>query len=184
MRQRSVRSLVRSPVRSLVTSLSLLALGLPLASAAPANEHEHAHAAHATQSAISVVDPYVRLVPPAAEATGAFMVLRNDSDASRRLLRADSPAAKTVELHKHIDDNGVMRMRKVDAIDIPAQGETTLKPGSYHVMLIGLKAPLQEGDRLPLTLNFDDGSQQKIEATVRSIATTLAPEHAHGAMKH
>lgn len=165
-------------VPPLVTCLCLLAGGLPLANAAG----EHAHAAPALPAAISVSDPYVRLVPPNAPATGAFMVLKNDSDTARRLLSASSPAAKTVELHNHIDDKGVMRMRKVDAIDLPARGEATLKPGSYHVMLIDLTAPLKEGDRLPLTLSFDDGSQQKVEATVRNIAATLAP--AHGAMQH
>lgn len=181
----------RSPLARLIPGLLALALPCAVASlpAKAADEASHAaHAQHASPAAsstsISVVDPYVRLSPPAAVATGAFMVLRNDSDSPRRLVRAESTAAKTVELHNHVDDNGVMKMRAVKDIEIPAKGSATLKPGSYHVMLIDLTAPLKEGDRLPITLRFDDGSTQTIAAPVRSIASTMAPMPQHGNMQH
>lgn len=158
-----------------------LALSLPFAFAL-------ACAAHAAEPVVNVSEPYVRLVPPSAPATGAFMLLSNSGNAARQLVAADSPVAKTVELHTHLNENGVMKMRQIKEIGIPAHGETRLKPGSYHVMLIDLKAPLQEGDGVPLTLTFDDGSVQKVVAPVRSIASTLPgahqPAHPPAQMKH
>ncbi|WP_153116727.1 copper chaperone PCu(A)C [Rhodocyclus tenuis] len=173
----------RSPFARLIPGLLALALPCAFASLPAQAADDAAHAQHASGATISVVDPYVRLSPPAAVATGAFMVLRNDSDSPRRLVRAESTAAKTVELHNHIDENGVMKMRAVKDIEIPAKGSATLKPGSYHVMLIDLTAPLKEGERLPITLRFDDGSTQTIAAPVRSIASTMAPMP-HGNMQH
>ncbi|MFA7293684.1 MAG: copper chaperone PCu(A)C [Rhodocyclaceae bacterium] len=116
---------------------------------------------------ISVADAYVRMVPQGVPTTAAFMTLRNAGTTDRKLLRVDSSAAKTVELHNHINDNGVMKMRQVREIEIKAKGQAELKPGSYHVMMIDLKQVLQEGGKVPLTLSFDDGSNEKIEAIVR-----------------
>lgn len=116
---------------------------------------------------ISVVDAYVRLVPQGVPTTAAFMTLKNGGNTDRRLLRVDSPVAKTVELHNHLNDNGVMKMRQVHEIQIRAGGQTDLRPGSYHVMMIDLKQPLQEGEKVPLTLSFDDGSSEKVDAIVR-----------------
>lgn len=124
-------------------------------------------AATAFAGTIGVVDPYVRMVPQGVPTTAAFMTLKNNGNADRKLLRVDSPAAKTVELHTHLDDNGVMRMRQVREIDIKAGHQTELKPGSFHVMMIDLKQPLQEGEKVPMTLSFDDGSSEKVEAVVR-----------------
>ncbi len=176
-------SLARRPLHS---GIAILALGLPLIVCAQSSSTmSHAHGEHAmsmaTMPSVRVVDPYVRLVPATAPASAAFFVLHNDSHDARRLVRVDSSAAKTVELHNHINDNGVMKMRPVKDIEIPAMGEATLKPGSYHVMLIDLKAPLKEGGSVPLTLVFDDGSVQKIDAPVRNITAMDMP--AHGGMK-
>lgn len=116
--------------------------------------------------AVAVGDPYVRLMPPGAKATGAFMLLKNGGDKDVKLVKAESAAAKTVELHTHLNEGGVMKMRQVQAIEIKAKGETALKPGSYHVMLID-PAALKEGEKVTLTLSFDDGSSKKVEAEVR-----------------
>lgn len=90
---------------------------------------------------ISVVDPYVRMAPPGAKATGAFMLIKNSGDKDAQLVNASAQAANITELHNHINDNGVMRMRQVKEIVVPAKGEAALKPGGYHVMLIDMKAP-------------------------------------------
>ncbi len=124
---------------------------------------------------ISVIEPYVRLVPQGVPTTAAFMTIRNAGTADRKLMRADSSAAKTVELHNHINDNGVMKMRQVREIEIKAKGQAELKPGSYHVMMFDLKQTLREGEKVPLTLSFDDGSSEKIEALVKNpVARTPA----------
>jgi len=128
-------------------------------------------------SALSVHTPYTRLMPPGIKTTGSFMLIKNDGDSDRRLVRAESPAAKIVELHTHLNENGVMKMRPVPHIDIKAHGQTALKPGSFHVMLIDLTAPLNEGDKVPITLKFDDGSSIAIEAPVRKLQATMSKPH-------
>lgn len=135
--------------------------------------------------AVAVGDPYVRLMPPGARATGAFMLLKNGGDKDARLVAAESGAAKTVELHTHLNEGGVMKMRQVQAIEIKAKGETALKPGSYHVMLID-PAALKEGDKVALTLRFDDGSTKKVEAEVRKPMPMMpaAAEHPMQGHKH
>jgi len=136
---------------------------------------------------LGVVDAYVRMVPTGTPTTGAFMTIKNSGSTDRKLVKADSPAAKTVELHNHINDNGVMKMRQVKEIAVKAGGQAELKPGSYHVMLIDLKAPLKEGETVPLTLTFDDGSSQTIDAPVKKPQAMMQQmEHKmdHGKMKH
>jgi copper(I)-binding protein len=115
---------------------------------------------------IEIVDPYVRMAPPGAKATGAFMVIRNAGEQEVQLVAAASAAANVTELHNHINDGGVMRMRQVKEIAVPAKGEAQLKPGGYHVMLIDMKAPLKEGDHAVITLKFADGSSKDVHAPV------------------
>ena len=74
--------------------------------------------------------------------------------------------AGAAELHNHIMENGIARMRRVDAIDVPAGNSVTLKPGGYHLMLTDLKAPLKEGDLVKLTLVFEKAGEIEVEATV------------------
>ena len=135
--------------------------------------------------AVAVGDPYVRLMPPGAKATGAFMLLKNGGDKDVKLVKAESAAAKTVELHTHLNEGGVMKMRQVQAIEVKAKGETALKPGSYHVMLID-PAALKEGEKVTLTLGFDDGSSKKVEAEVRKPMPMMpaAAEHPMQGHKH
>lgn len=131
--------------------------------------------AQAPASSISVADPYVRAPAPNAPATGAFMVIKNSSKADRKVVKAESPVSKVTELHTHVEEGGVMKMRPVPDIAVRAGGEAVLKPGSLHVMLIDLKQPLKEGDVVPITLNFDDGASLKIEAPVKKLPTTMPP---------
>jgi copper(I)-binding protein len=121
----------------------------------------------AAEAELTVSDHYVRMVPPGTPTSGAFMTIKNSGNTDRKLLKVESPVAKTVELHTHINDNGMMKMRPVKEIDIKAHGQAELKPGSYHVMLIDLKQALKEGETVPLTLTFDDGSTKKLDAPIR-----------------
>jgi copper(I)-binding protein len=131
---------------------------------------------------VAVVDPYVRMVPPGAMATAAFMVLKNSGDKDVKLVKAESSASRVTELHTHLNEGGVMKMRQVPAVDIKARGEATLQPGGLHVMMIDLKAQLKEGDKVAITLGFDDGSSKKIEAPIRKPMPMPAMDHEH--MKH
>jgi len=128
---------------------------------------------------IEVVNAYARAVPPSAPNSAAFMLIHNHSDAERHLVSAESDVSEVTELHNHINDNGVMRMRQVPRITVPAKGSVELKPGSYHVMLIGLKNPLKEGDQVNLKLNFDDGSQQQMAVNAKKMMHKMM-NHKHG----
>lgn len=130
-----------------------------------------------TADQITVVDPYVRLVPPGAMATAAFMTLKNGGDKDAKLVKADNSISKVTELHTHLNEDGVMKMRQVPAIDIKAKSEAVLEPGGLHVMMIDLKGPLKEGAKVALTLGFEDGSSKQVEAVVRKPMPMPAMDH-------
>ncbi|WP_295004900.1 copper chaperone PCu(A)C [uncultured Dechloromonas sp.] len=130
---------------------------------------------------VVVQDPYVRLAPPNAPATGAFMVIKNNGDKDVKVVKAENTASKVTELHTHLNEGGVMKMRPVPSVEIKAKGEAVLKPGGMHVMLIDLKAAMKEGDIVPITFTFEDGSTKKVDAkVVRPMAAGAPmPEHKH-----
>lgn len=123
----------------------------------------------ADNPALAVDGAYARAVPPTAGNSAAFMQIRNSSGEPRQLISADADVSNVTELHNHIQDNGVMRMRRVDAIEVPANGAVELKPGSFHVMLIDLKQPLKEGDTVNIELRFDDGSSKEVSMQAQSV---------------
>jgi copper(I)-binding protein len=118
---------------------------------------------------IMVDDPYVRAVPPGQPNSAAFMTIMNHGDSPVALVSASSNAAKVVELHTHVHEDGMMKMRRIDKIDVPAGGSTALEPGGLHVMLIDLTQELKPEDKVAITLEFSDGSSQELEAPVRKI---------------
>lgn len=152
--------------------LSLLAASLMFSAGVLAGAADH----------VSVQDPYVRLAPPNAPATGAFMVIKNNGDKDVKVVKADNPVSKVTELHTHLNEGGVMKMRPVPSIEVKAKGEAVLKPGGLHVMMIDIKTPMKEGDVVPITLSFDDGSTKQVDAkVVRPMAAPMpaAMEHKH-----
>lgn len=130
-------------------------------------------AAEDAAESVSVTDPYVRAVPPGQRSSAAFMTLRNGSGTDHAVVSAESSASEIVELHTHVSEGGMMRMRQVEKIDVPAHGQTLLKPGGLHVMLIELNHGLKAGDKVPVTLVFQDGSRKTIQAPVRKIKTRM-----------
>lgn len=136
----------------------------------------------AAGSPVTVTDPYVRAVPPGQPNSAAFMVLTNVGSADRALVAAASPAAKVVELHTHQMVDGMMQMRQIERIDLPAGASVELKPGGLHVMLIDLTGPLAPGAEVPLTLTLDDGSSLALTAPVRML--TPPADAGHGPHGH
>lgn len=125
-------------------------------------------AATAAES-MTIVDPYVRAVPPGQTVSACFMKLKNTSATAHAVVKASSDVSKVVELHTHTHENGMMMMRQVEKMDIPANRETTLQPGGLHIMLIGLHNELKLDQKVSLTLEFEDGSKKEISAPVRKI---------------
>ncbi|MES9856182.1 MAG: copper chaperone PCu(A)C [Sedimenticola sp.] len=124
--------------------------------------------------------PYARAVPPGQPNSASFMVLTNNSSMDHALVAAESSVSNVVELHTHINDNGMMRMRRVDKIDLPAGKMVMLQPGGLHIMMIGLKRQLKPEESIDLTLAFDDGSKKMLSVPVRKLQMRMMK----GSMKH
>ena len=132
----------------------------------------------------TVSDAWVRGTVPGQKATGAFMQIV--SAQGGRLVQADSPVAGVTEIHEMTMDGNVMKMRAIPGLDLPAGETVELKPGGYHVMLMGLKRPVQEGETLPITLVVEDqdGKRESLELKVPVRALTAAMPGGHGAGGH
>lgn len=113
---------------------------------------------------IHVNDPWVRATVPGQKVAGAYMEIVADSAA--KLVGVSSPLAGSAEVHSMKMENGTMRMRRIEVLELPAGKPVKLAPGGFHVMLFDLKQPLSPGDKVPLTLVFESGGrQQKIAVT-------------------
>lgn len=162
--------IVGRPIRLVaVTALGALALGVnPLAAAEQAER-------------VTIHDPYVRATPPGTEVSAGYFELRNEGDDAVVLVGGDAEFAGAVELHDHIDDDGVMRMREMDAVTVEAGSQVTFAPGGRHVMFLGLDVaePLEPDTRVRYTLKFEDGSTLEVDADVRR-----AGDHGDGHSGH
>ncbi len=127
------------------------------------------------QPKIEVKDAWVREVPPNSKMSAAYMVIENKGKEADKLVDASNNVSEITELHETIEG----RMRRVRAIDIPADGKVELKPGGLHVMLINLKKPLKEGDTVELTLKFEKSGEVKVQAPVKKGMGGHMHRHGH-----
>jgi len=132
----------------------------------------------AVQAQIQVEKPWSRATPPGAKVAGGYMLIRNQGPADR-LIAASSPAAARVELHVHVHEGGVMKMREVPAYDVPAKGSFELKPGGAHLMFIEIKQPFKEGEKVPVKLRFEKAGEVNAEFKVGRIGDSAPPAHKH-----
>lgn len=125
--------------------------------------------------------PWSRAMPPGVPNGAVYLVVHNRGATAERLLGADTPAAVKAELHEHVHQNGLMKMGKVEGgVVIAPGGELVLQPGGYHLMLFGLKQPLEDGKRFPLTLHFEKAGDLLVEVAVQKEApAAAATEHQH-----
>lgn len=124
----------------------------------------------AQASSVMVMKAYARAsATPTAETGAAYVSLMAHGEADR-LIAVSTPAAKMAGLHETVLQDGVMKMQHVDALDIPANGQLRMKPGGYHIMLMGLAKPLKEGDEIELTLIFEKAGEMKVKAKVGGVA--------------
>lgn len=126
---------------------------------------------------VQVLDGFVRAVPPGQQVSAAFMTIHNDDMNDHKVVSATSPAAKTVELHTHTNDNGVMRMRQIPEINLPAGGDAILKPGGLHVMLIGLTQELTADKPVAVTIKYEDGSEKALSLPVKGMMPNAMTAH-------
>lgn len=103
---------------------------------------------------VNISQPWARATMPGQDVGAAYMVLQSPTDAS--LTAITSPAADAIEIHKMAMNKGVMEMRMLEALPLPAGKAVKLEPGGFHLMLFDLKKPLKAGEKLPLTLTIRD----------------------------
>ena len=126
---------------------------------------------------VEVKGAWARATVQGQMATGAFMKLT--AREGTRLVSASSPVAGVTEVHEMSMDNGVMKMRAIPGLDLPAGKAVELKPGGYHVMLMDLKAPLQKDTTIPLTLVFKDAKGVETKTELKVPVNSAAPMAGH-----
>ena len=105
--------------------------------------------------------------------------MTNQGGEDHALASAESDAAKVVELHTHLMEEGMMKMRRVDKIDLPAGETVKLEPGGLHIMLIGLERQLSPGEDVDITLVFEDGSRSSTKAPVKKVEVKMDHHNHH-----
>ncbi len=128
--------------------------------------------------AITIDHPWARATPGAVKNSAAFMTFDNKG-AADKLISVTGSVAKEIQIHSMITEAGVMKMREIKSLDIPANGKAELKPGGFHVMLIGIPDGLKEGTTFPLKLRFEKAGEVTVQVTAEKPGAHNHAEHKH-----
>ncbi|CAE6937795.1 Copper metallochaperone, bacterial analog of Cox17 protein [Pseudomonas marincola] len=128
---------------------------------------------------LHIEHPWSREMPPVAPAAAAYFVVENHGKEADALISVSSPQAGLAQMHENLMEDGVMKMQEVKRVDIPAGGEVRFEPKGYHVMLMQLKGQMKDGERFPLTLNFEKSGAVTVEVAVQKTAPAEHSEHQH-----
>jgi len=132
---------------------------------------------------LQISQTWARATPKGADSGAAYMTVTNTGSRPARLSCVSSDASAKCQIHEMSMDQGVMKMRPVEGGVVVKPGETvTFKPGSYHVMLVDLKAPLQQGKTVEATLKVDDGGTAQVEFPIAAIGAPAPGTTASGGM--
>ena len=137
------------------------------------------HAQGRSAGGIAVEEPWARATPGGARTGAAYMTLVNKGDTANRLLGATSPVASEVQFHKVTEENGISRMRELRTIDIAPEDMVLLKPGNIHIMLVGLKHPLKQGETFPLTLEFEKAGRVHLTISIAHVGAMQPHQGMH-----
>ena len=119
-------------------------------------------------SSVTVKNAAILEVAPVQKTTAAFMKIQNDAEADDVLTGASADIAEVCELHKMVMEGEMMRMMKMDSVEIPAGKSILLKRGGLHLMLINLKREIHAGESFPLTLTFKNAGDVIVQAEVKA----------------
>jgi copper(I)-binding protein len=156
------------------TAFRALATGLAMLPALPVP---------AQGKTIEIVEPWAR-ASVAGRNSAAYMTIVNHAGAKDELVAASTPVAKVVELHTHLMESGVMRMRPVQAIEVNVGEPAVLRPGGLHVMLIDLTRDLMPGETIQLSLRFRNAGERVVEVPVMPAGASGPAAHGHGHGQH
>ncbi len=128
---------------------------------------------------IMIHESWARASLGSAPNSAAYMTLMTHGDAADKLIGVATPVAEKAELHNHIMEGDIAKMRPVEAIDVNPDEPVTLEPGGFHVMLIGLKEKLKEGEALPLTLTFEKAGEVTVDVPILGVKGSMKHGEAH-----
>ncbi|HVH81312.1 MAG TPA: copper chaperone PCu(A)C [Stellaceae bacterium] len=134
--------------------------------------------AFAQTGGVAVKDAWARATPGSAQTAAAYATI--ESPSGDRLTGASTPVAQKAEIHSMTMDNGVMKMRPVEGVELPPGQQVTLKPGGYHIMLTGLIKPLEVGQSFALTLDFAKAGAKEVTVMVEKVGS-MGPNAQTGA---
>jgi copper(I)-binding protein len=152
-----------------------------MATACVASPIKDAENAQKGKGWLTVTDAWARAGKPNS---AAFMKIRNASGEDLQIVSAKADVTTKVELHDHLKEGDVMKMRKIESIKIPAGGEVELMPGGKHVMLLDLGMGLEEGKNIELTLILSNGSEITIEVPIKEMTYNPKLETGCSACQH
>lgn len=146
-------------MKSLVATLAFLLL------AAPAMAHSY------QKGEIQIGHIWARATAPGGKVAGVFVPLLNNGKTADKLVKVSTPFADNVQIHETKIENGISRMQQLEGLPLPPAKPVAMRPGGKHIMLMGIKQQLKEGDKFPVTLEFEHAGSIEVEVIV----------HAHGA---
>ena len=139
-----------------------------------------AAAEDATAGSISIKDAWSRATPEGANVGVGYLTITNDGDAPDRLVSAEADFAGQAEIHQMTMNNDVMQMRPVpDGVAIPAKGSVVFSPDSYHLMFMGLKGPLKQGEAVTGSLTFEHAGKVNVTFQVEAMGAPAPEAHHH-----
>jgi periplasmic copper chaperone A len=153
---------MRHPTHLIVTLLLVFCVG------------SAARAQTSVANTIVVEQPFARATPKGAMTGAAYMTLLNNGASADRLVGATTPVADKVQFHQASEENGVSRMRELHSVDLESGAKVSFKPGDMHMMIVGLKQPLVQGQTLSLALQFEKAGNIEVTVPIQGI----------GAMQH
>ena len=136
-------------------------------------------AQHYEAGQIHILSPWARALPPTSPNGAVYLTLTNHGAHPDTLLGASADIAEHVEVHSHILEDGMMKMRRVESVDLPPHKEVLFAPSGHHIMLIGLKQPLAVGDRFSLLLTFEQTEQALVQVVEQMADTQGAGQTPH-----
>jgi periplasmic copper chaperone A len=141
--------------------------------------------AHDVQSGdLTIMHPWARATAKSAKTGAAYFMISNQGKTADKLVDVKSDVAKKTEIHLSSMKDGMMKMERVDGVKVPANDNAELKPGSYHIMFMGLKAPFKTGTKFPLTLVFEKGGVVEINVMVQKGPAMKKMDHDMKKMDH
>jgi len=148
----------------------------------PAHADSHSHKKNMEGGAsggLEITGAWARASAPMVKNGAAYLTITNHGMNADAVVGVTTDIADRAELHTHLMHDGVMKMRRIASVPVPAHGSAAFKPGGHHIMLFGLKRPLKIGDHLMVVVTFSSGAEKHVDAVVMKKPGAAKMKHNH-----